>query len=83
MIMTLSRQSLQSVRLKLLFFLLRGITGCILGNGMCDVWWIKQHRGMFVLVYVGTIAIFKVVGSRSTTIVDINEIPAAELINRR
>ena len=50
---------------------------------MCDVWWIRQHRGMFLLVYVVTIAIFQVVGSRNTTIVDINEIPAAELINRR
>jgi hypothetical protein len=59
------------------------ITGCILGKDMCDIWWIRQHRDKFLLVYVGTIAIFQVVGSRSTTIADINELPAAELINRR
>jgi hypothetical protein len=57
------------------------IRGCILGKDMCDVWWIRQHRDELLLVYVGTIAIFQVVGSRSTTIADINELPAAELIN--
>jgi len=48
-----------------------------------DVWWIRQHRNKFLSVYVGTIAVFQIVGSRSTTFADINELPAAELINRR